>query len=112
MLISSIFKCSNSVPVSFSYFLATFLVLVGLIGLRYSYMSSSSSVVDNNDQPIIIESPGTSPLWLTTNMPHFSDRDLLPGIQSIVFNICYSSIHTENLPQPRELQLLTSPENE
>lgn len=70
---------SSPVLVTFSYFLATFLVVLGLVGLRYSYMSST--MVSDCNQPIMIETQtmGTSPIWISTNVPNFADQDLLPG---------------------------------
>lgn len=62
---------------TFSYLLAIFLVILGLIGLRYSYMSST--LVDSFDQAIVVETPGTSPIWISSNIGQFSDPNMLPG---------------------------------
>ncbi|KAI6176562.1 hypothetical protein M3Y97_00811600 [Aphelenchoides bicaudatus] len=69
-------KFNSPVLISFSYFLASFLVLIGLIGLRYSYISANTV---NECSAIVIESPNTSPIWLSTNIQQFADQDLLPG---------------------------------
>jgi hypothetical protein len=39
----------------------------------------SATVVSDCNQPIVVESPGTSPIWLSTNIQQFPDQDFLPG---------------------------------
>jgi hypothetical protein len=39
----------------------------------------SSSMVNNCNQPIVVETPGTSPIWISTNMTQFGEQELLPG---------------------------------
>lgn len=41
----------------------------------------SATMVNDCNQPIVVESPGTSPIWLSTNIQQFSDQDFLPGIR-------------------------------
>lgn len=79
-VVTDIVKFSNPIVVALNYFVATSLILLGMIGLRYNYMSSTTADSDSSE-PVAIENatiPNLRPIWVS-NITPFRRNNLLPG---------------------------------
>ncbi|KAI6214682.1 hypothetical protein M3Y94_00297600 [Aphelenchoides besseyi] len=73
LLLTSNDATSNPALVMLAYFVSWLLILLGLVGIKYSCISTAFST-----QSITIGHSDSSPIWISTNIPQIGGPDL-PG---------------------------------